>query len=629
MKNTININHIKNCVLTISILLFIQNISYAQVESGSFEFDGLAREYSVFLPQNYQPNMPVVINLHGYGQSLENIMGYTMMNDFADSAEFIVVYPVGNGHTWSSGAKDNRYLSTADDVGFISTLIDTLDAYYKINMARIYCTGFSNGGEMTYRLAAQLGHRIAAVASVCGGLNNSSKNWHPIRSTPILDINGTADPMRKKGFDWWSLEKSLNFWIQYNNCSLSADSVLISDIDTLDNCIVEKISLTDCSDTTTVIQYKIINGGHQWPGADAAFDFWNGGNFNNDINANIEMWNFFKNYQNPLAGMAWPKTASVFPKYVDQQKDTLFIKAYISNPKNHSILVYAKIKGEASFSDSTLLYDDGMHFDEYPNDNVWGNAKLLTGWDEDMYTLDIYAEDYSLETVFKNRISNHITTRGPVVFEDITYKESDPEPNPGDQFRVKLLIKNMGLTDTIPNVKARFVSLDTSVNVLTNLRGYDDIPPDGKMESDNYYIMEISENCPPNTKIPFELEISSNNHFFWRDTFFIEIVNPTVDINSKEITPKQFGLSQNYPNPFNPTTTITYELSKTTYVVLKIYDILGNEVRTLLNKQELSGYHSAVWDGKNDFGNKVSSGLFLYRLQAGDFVQTKKMMLLK
>ncbi len=161
--------------------------------SGSFEFDGLNRVYKVFLRQNYKPNLPLVINLHGYGISIDVHMSYTMLSDFADSAGFIVVYPVGTGLNWNSGASDGRSIDRIDDVGFISALIDTLDAIYNIDMARIYCTGLSNGAEMTYRLAAELGQRIAAIAPVAGGLNNSAVNWDPIRPMPILDFNGTAD----------------------------------------------------------------------------------------------------------------------------------------------------------------------------------------------------------------------------------------------------------------------------------------------------------------------------------------------------------------------------------------------------------------------------------------------------
>ena len=83
-----------------------------------------------------------------------------------------------------------------------------------------------------------------------------------------------------------------------------------------------------------------------------------------------------------------------FQVYLDPQGDTLFVKAHITNPENDSVSVYAKINGEGvSFSDSLLLYDDGLHFDENPNDNIWGNAKLLSGLEEDIYKVETYIHD--------------------------------------------------------------------------------------------------------------------------------------------------------------------------------------------------------------------------------------------
>jgi len=102
-----------------------------------------------------------------------------------------------------------------------------------------------------------------------------------------------------------------------------------------------------------------------------------------------------------------------------------------------------------------------------------------------------------------------------------------------------------------------------------------------------------------------------------------------VDVNADEELPQEYTLSQNYPNPFNPTTTISFTLPKQNTVSLKIYDILGREVRTLLNSEQTAGVHKVTWDGKNNFGTKVASGTYLYRIVAGDFVQSKKMILLK
>jgi len=90
-----------------------------------------------------------------------------------------------------------------------------------------------------------------------------------------------------------------------------------------------------------------------------------------------------------------------------------------------------------------------------------------------------------------------------------------------------------------------------------------------------------------------------------------------------------FALSQNYPNPFNPMTNIEFVLPKSGPVSIEIFNILGQKVRMLVDQHMKAGYKLVDWDGKDDNGNDVSSGIYFYRLQAGDFCQTKKMVLLR
>ncbi|HXF49386.1 MAG TPA: FlgD immunoglobulin-like domain containing protein [Verrucomicrobiae bacterium] len=93
--------------------------------------------------------------------------------------------------------------------------------------------------------------------------------------------------------------------------------------------------------------------------------------------------------------------------------------------------------------------------------------------------------------------------------------------------------------------------------------------------------------------------------------------------------PVSFELGQNYPNPFNPTTTIQYALPEPAQVELKIFNMLGQAVRTLVNEEKGAGYYQVVWDGKDQTGQAVSSGIYLYQIKAADFVETKKMQLVK
>jgi len=100
-------------------------------------------------------------------------------------------------------------------------------------------------------------------------------------------------------------------------------------------------------------------------------------------------------------------------------------------------------------------------------------------------------------------------------------------------------------------------------------------------------------------------------------------------IGSNNPIPNEISLMQNYPNPFNPTTTIEYQIQKDDFVTLKVFDSLGQLVKTLVNEPKQSGEYSVIFDGKNEKRQTVSSGVYYYQLQVGDFISNKKMIQLK
>ncbi|NUM82500.1 T9SS type A sorting domain-containing protein, partial [bacterium] len=102
-----------------------------------------------------------------------------------------------------------------------------------------------------------------------------------------------------------------------------------------------------------------------------------------------------------------------------------------------------------------------------------------------------------------------------------------------------------------------------------------------------------------------------------------------TDAQDNEETPTEFALKQNYPNPFNPSTTIAFDLPQDGNLKLIVYNLLGQRVKTLYSGFQLAGSYRMNWDGKNELGQQVASGVYLYRVEAGAFVKTKKMMLIK
>ena len=131
--------------------------------------------------------------------------------------------------------------------------------------------------------------------------------------------------------------------------------------------------------------------------------------------------------------------------------------------------------------------------------------------------------------------------------------------------------------------------------------------------------IEYANRTYPNT---YPVSYAAGLEYIFSDT-------QTGLVENLSTAPGEYQLEQNYPNPFNPSTTIAYHLPDPGNVVLKIYDGLGHEVRTLISTRQQAGTHSVLWDGSNNLGIKVSSGIFIYQLQAGDFTETRKLILQK
>jgi hypothetical protein len=113
---------------------------------------------------------------------------------------------------------------------------------------------------------------------------------------------------------------------------------------------------------------------------------------------------------------------------------------------------------------------------------------------------------------------------------------------------------------------------------------------------------------------------------YWDDGVTINIIE---DEFAENLTPTKFSLQNSFPNPFNPVTTIRYDLPENSYVNVTVYDMLGRKVRTLVNTTQDAGYKSVLWNATNNYGKPVSAGVYLYQIRAGEFVQTRKMVLLK
>jgi len=321
-------------ILGLSLFLFCSAL-YGQdgiVYERSFMHQKLTRYYLLYAPAAYtgQEAWPLVINYHGFSSNAgSQMVKHSKMNAVADTGHFLIAYPQGlvvkdleagpsNAGWYIPGSTGASH----DDVAFTDSLIDHIDADFNIDLARVHATGWSNGGEFSFYLACKLPDRIASVASVSNAMNDILLDTCQVkRPFSTLLIHGTADPF----YPWSGLPgfyssppKTVSFWASHNNCSLDSVVTELPDLDATDNSTVTLIQYFNCGDNTETLFYRVNNGGHAWPGTGPS----NWGNTNRDINASVEIWNFFKRNPHPnfATGIAdkveySPETFQLFQNY--------------------------------------------------------------------------------------------------------------------------------------------------------------------------------------------------------------------------------------------------------------------------------------------------------------------------
>ncbi len=256
--------------------------------------NGINRNFRLFFPSSYETSeepMALVFNFHGFTSTAIQQEQSTEMNIIAENNNFIACYPNGVNRAWNVGWS---FGSMADDVDFISQLIDDLSEKYRIDQRRVYACGMSNGGFMSFRLACELSHRIAAVASVTGSMiPQAIDQCQPNKAVPILQIHGTQDFVVNYNGSGIAAPISdvIDFWKMNNKCPDSSVNTMLPDINMQDNTTTEIISYGPCDNQTEVIHYKITNGGHTWPKLNAT-----GVGTSRDFEASQVIWDFFDKY---------------------------------------------------------------------------------------------------------------------------------------------------------------------------------------------------------------------------------------------------------------------------------------------------------------------------------------------
>ncbi len=326
-----------------------------QTINATITHNGIQRGYILYIPANYtgSTSVPLVLNYHGFTSNGNQQMWYGDFRSIADTAGFIIAHPEGTllaGDThWNVGGWTTG--STADDVGFTAALIDSLSAIYNINQNKVYSTGMSNGGFMSFLLACELSDRITAIASVSGSMTPETYTaCNPQHPMPILQIHGAIDAtVPYNGAAWtWSIDNTMQYWVSHNNCSTSPTTIALANTSTNDGSTVEHIIYNGGDNGATAEHMLVTGGAHTWPGT-----IFGGSGTNYDINASLEIWKFFLRYD--LSELTQPVginelriEASLFPNPTD---DILTIE--LENESDFSIDVY-NLEGRFIHHQSTI-----------------------------------------------------------------------------------------------------------------------------------------------------------------------------------------------------------------------------------------------------------------------------------
>jgi polyhydroxybutyrate depolymerase len=289
------------------------------LDAGNHDFHlrvgGLERHYVLHVPRKTAAHPAVVLNFHGGGANAREQQRYARMDALADREGFIVVYPDGTGPvrerflTWNAGTCCGAAAGgQVDDVAFVRTLLEDLGGRVDYDATRVYATGLSNGAMMSYRLAAELPERIAAIAPVAGSM--ALARFSATRGVPVMHIHSVDDgralyngglgapfPITGSRVLHPPVEERLAEWARVNGCGPEPEAKERREWKTAAGVrhTATLLEWPGCRAETAL--WKLTGAGHVWPGGVLDYLTWLLGPGTRVIDANEEMWRFFSRHK--------------------------------------------------------------------------------------------------------------------------------------------------------------------------------------------------------------------------------------------------------------------------------------------------------------------------------------------
>lgn len=276
---------------------------------------GFRRTYRVHLPPAYSSvkPLPMVIVVHGAFDTAKGMERVTGFSELADQERFIAVYPNGMGilgflQHWNAGHCCGKAAADElDDVGYLARVIEDVCTRLAVDRRRIYMVGFSNGGMIVHRFAAERGDLLTAAAPLAatggGQANEAHPIWHiptPVSALPLLTIHGMKDlhvpfeggkaPQGEAERRYWPVQRTLDVWIRRNGCDQQPT------VHRQHEGAVVVTTWSNCRQGADVVRYQLEDWGHDWPGAGFTSDLAPENPLHGFDAARI-VWDFFESKQ--------------------------------------------------------------------------------------------------------------------------------------------------------------------------------------------------------------------------------------------------------------------------------------------------------------------------------------------
>lgn len=296
--------------------------------------------------------------------------------------------------------------------------------------------------------------------------------------------------------------------------------------------------------------------------------------------------------------------------YYSPDTDSIHLFTTIENPNSHQLSVKAYL-----YSFDNVLIDSANFQEGLTQQTEQLRANLSPRAEEEFFKVSVTVNNETdLDQITLPNVAR-FTTAGPLKLDSISIKKQFANYN------VKPFVHNAGNATPIKKVSLKLICTDPWLkSSLQSVSSLPDIAPKSSVGISNWISISYIDSIFPGY-FNFKVELKSDGITYWTDSLKVNVITGVED---EVDIPSAFMLEQNYPNPFNPSTTINYGIKEKSNVKLTLFNSLGEAVALLINEEQDKGYHKVEFDG-----SKLSSGVYFYQLKTGNFVDTKKMILMR